>query len=257
MSSGAMYTAVTGTAAQQARIDVVANNLANLGTIGFKRMRAQFEDLLYETVRTPGAEGEPPTGVQFGRGSRLVATQQVFTPGSLRQTEQALDFAIDGDGFFAVRKQNGDIAYTRNGTFALDSNGNLVNAQGLLLDPPITIPEDTLQVHVSADGRVSVRQPGSADLSEVGRIQLTRFQNAGGLEAIGDNLVRETPSSGIPITGDPGNEAFGQIKQGMLEESNVNIAEEMVAMILAQRAFEANTRVINSADEMLRFVTQR
>jgi flagellar basal-body rod protein FlgG len=257
MGSSAMFTAVTGTAAQQVRIDVIANNLANLGTIGFKRIRPQFEDLLYETVRSPAGEGDSPTGLQFGHGARIVSTEHVHAAGSLKQSERPLDLAIEGEGLFAVRQLNGEVAYTRNGAFQLDVNGNLVTPSGLQLDPPITMPPDALNMTITQDGRVRVQQPGSVDLSEVGQIQLARFANPAGLEAIGHNLFIETESSGAPLTGNPGEEAFGLIAQGMLEESNVNVAEELVNLILAQRAFEANTRVISTADEMLRFVTQR
>jgi flagellar basal-body rod protein FlgG len=252
-----MFTAVTGSTAQQVRIDVIANNLANLGTVGFKRMRAQFEDLLYETVRQPAAEGDTPTGLQFGRGTRIVATEQIHVPGTLRSTDQPLDVAIEGDGFLAVRQLNGDLAYTRDGSLKLDANGNLVNSSGLLMDPPITLPADTLTLTITPDGRVRVTQPGSPAPTEVGQIQLYRFTNPAGLQAIGHNLMAETESSGPPTVGIPGEDAFGQIAQGVLEESNVNIAEELVNLILAQRAFEANTRVISTAGELLRFVTQR
>jgi flagellar basal-body rod protein FlgG len=252
-----MFTAVTGTVAQQVKIDVIANNLANLGTTGFKRIRPQFEDLLYEKVRAPAGEGDSPNGLQFGRGTRVVSTEQIHTPGSLRRTDQSLDLAIEGDGFFSVQQLNGDIAYTRNGSFRLDVNGNLVTPSGLQLDPPITIPEDALVVTITADGFVNVTQPGSATPSQVGQIQLSRFVNNSGLEAIGHNLLIESDSSGTPTIGTPGSDAFGQITQGALEESNVNIAEELVNLILAQRAFEANTRVISTADDMIRFVTQR
>jgi flagellar basal-body rod protein FlgG len=257
MSSTAMFTAVTGTAAQQVRIDVIANNLANLGTIGYKRQRAQFEDLMYETLRVPSAEGDSPTGLQFGRGTRVVSTENMHTPGSMRQTGEVLDLAIRGRGFFAITRTNGDTAYTRNGQFHLDTNGNLVTSAGLLLDPPITIPQDAQSITIGRDGIVTVMQPGSTASTNVGQIQLTNFQNPGGLINLGENLFAETDSSGSPITGNPGEDAFGDLAQAMLEDSNVNVAEELVNLILAQRAFEANTRVISTSDEMMRFVTQR
>lgn len=257
MSSSAMFTAVTGTAVQQVRIDIIANNIANLGTSGFKRIRPQFEDLFYETIRAAAGEGDSPTGLQFGRGSRIVGTEHIHTPGAVRQTDQPFDIAVDGKGFFAVRRLNGDIAYTRDGSFRLDVNGNLVNASGLLLDPPISIPGDAISTTITRDGFVRVIQPGSSTPTEVGQIQLVRFLNPSGLEAIGGNLFIETDSTGSPTTGNPGDDSFGLLNQGALEESNVNIAEELVNLILAQRAFEANTRIITAADEMIRFVTQR
>ena len=257
MSSGAMFTAVTGTNAQQKRIDVIAHNLANVGTVGFKRQQAQFEDLLYENVRAPAAEGDSPTGLQFGRGTRIVSTEHVLSAGSMRQTDSPLDIAIEGDGFFAVQKLNGDTAYTRNGQFKLNVNGDIVNSSGLLLQPQINIPQDAFNVTVTQDGFVRYQQPGSSNLVDAGQIQLTRFANPGGLRASGGNLFEESASSGTPINGNPGTQAFGLLKQGTLEEANVNIAEELVGLIIAQRAFEANTRVISAADDMLRFVTQR
>lgn len=257
MGSNAMFTAVTGASAQQVRIDVISNNLANLGTTGFKAVRAQFEDLLYETVRPPAAAGDSPTGLQFGRGTRVVGTERIQTAGTLRQTGQSLDLAIDGTGFFSVQRLNGDIAYTRDGSFRLDVNGNLVNASGLLLDPPITVPIDTTEISVTQDGIVSIRQPGSTALTQVGQIQLNVFPNNAGLLALGGNLFEESAGSGTPTTGTPGTTNFGLVLQGSLEESNVSIAEELVNLILAQRAFEANTRVISASDDLLRFVTQR
>lgn len=252
-----MFTAVTGADAQQLRIDIIANNLANLGTVGYKRTRAQFEDLLYETVRSPVAEGGSPTGLQFGKGARVVSTEHIHSLGTLRTTDQPLDLAIEGAGFFAVQQLNGDIAYTRNGAFRLNVNGDLVDAQGLPMDPPITIPADSTGITITQDGRVQVTQPGSSTPSEVGQIQLYRFQNPGGLEARGHNLFVETEASGTPLQDIAGQNGVGLLAQGTLEESNVNVAEELVNLILAQRAFEANTRVISTADNMLRNITQR
>ena len=257
MSSGAMFTAVTGTNAQQKRIDVIAHNLSNVGTVGFKRQRPHFEDLLYENVRSPAAEGDSPTGLQFGRGTRIVSTEHVHNAGSMRQTDQPLDVAIEGEGFFSVQKLNGDTAYTRNGQFKLNVNGDMVNTSGLILQPPINIPQDAFNITITQDGFVRYQQPGSPTLVEAGQINLVRFANPGGLQAIGGNLFEESDSSGPPLIGNPGEEAFGTLKQGVVEEANVNIAEELVHLIIAQRAFEANTRVITAADDMLRFVTQR
>jgi flagellar basal-body rod protein FlgG len=252
-----MFTAVTGASAQQVRIDVIANNLANLGTTAFKAQRPSFEDLLYETVRPPAAENDSPTGLQFGRGSRVVATERQFSPGTIRQTEQPLDLAIDGRGFLAVTQLNGDRAYTRDGSLRLDLNGNLVTVEGLQLDPPVTVPTDALQILITKDGVVQARQPGTNTLATVGNIQLSAFPNQTGLLGIGGNLYAETESSGTATAGTPGQDGTGTVIQGALEEANVNIAEELVNLILAQRAFEANTRVISTSDEILRFVTQR
>jgi flagellar basal-body rod protein FlgG len=257
MASNAMFTAVTGAGAQQIRIDIISNNLANLGTTGYKAARPQFEDLLYQTVKPAVAQGGSSTGLQIGRGTRVVSTERLQTPGVQRTTGQALDIAIDGRGFFAVQRLNGDLAYTRDGSFKLDAAGTLVNNAGLPLDPPITIPQDATEVQISADGIVSVRQPGSATLSQVGQLQIFVFPNEAGLSAVGGNLLLESDGSGAPLSGTPGTDAFGLTQQGSLEEANVNIAEELVNLILAQRAFEANTRVISTSDDILRFVTQR
>jgi flagellar basal-body rod protein FlgG len=250
-----MFTAITGAEAQQVRIDVIANNLANLATVGFKRDTAQFQDLLYETVRVAAEEAGSPTGLQFGKGTRIVATQKIHGDGTQRQTGRDLDLAISGLGFFGIRQLNGEIAYTRDGALRVNVNGELVNAQGLLIDPPITGLEDATQITINLDGTVEIRDATGGTSTD--QMQLFTFSNPSGLEAIGQNLFLETPGSGPPTQGIPGENGVGTISQGMLEESNVNIAEELVALILAQRAFEANTRVISASDDMLRFVTQR
>jgi flagellar basal-body rod protein FlgG len=257
MASNAMFTAVTGAGAQQNRIDVISNNLANIGTTGFKSQRAQFQDLLYNTVRPAAAQDASPTGLQFGHGTRVVSTERDFSGGAFRQTGRPFDISIDGRGFLAVTQLNGETAYTRDGSLKLDASGNLVTNDGLLLNPPITIPTDVQETLITRDGRVQVRAAGSATLTEVGQIQLTNFPNEGGLSAIGGNLYKESDGSGAPTTGTGGDTGFGEIRQASLEESNVNIAEELVDLILAQRAFEANTRVITASDDILRFVTQR
>ena len=257
MSNAAMFTAITGTQAQQARIDIVANNLANLGTVGFKRIRPSFEDLFYETISSPSAEGGPPTGLQFGRGVRIVSTETRAHARLATRDEPAARPRDRGSRLLCrPAAQRGHrvhpqrVVPSRRGREPDDS-------RGVAAGSPITVPSDALQITITDDGRVNVLQPGSPIPTEVGQIQLSSFQNPGGLEAIGGNLLRETESSGTPTTGNPGEDAFGLVKQGNLEESNVSIAEELVNMIIAQRAFEANTRVISAADDMLRFVTQR
>ncbi len=250
-----LWIAATGMEAQQLLIDNISNNLANVNTVGFKRSRLNFEDLMYQSVRMPGAATSPttttPTGIQIGLGVRPVATEKIFLMGNLQQTGNPLDLAIEGDGFFQVTLPDGTIAYTRDGTFKLDSDGNIVTANGYPLEPTISIPAGTTSIHISSDGIVSVTQSGSSTPTEVGNIELARFVNPGGLKSIGKNLYLPTPASGDPETGVPGEDGMGSIVQGFLEMSNVNVVEEMVNMIVAQRAYEINSKSIQTSDEML------
>lgn len=259
--NGALQVAKTGLSAQDTQLQLISNNLANVSTVGYKKERAVFEDLLYQTVRQPGAQtaddSQLPSGLQLGNGVRVVGTQKLFESGDLEITDEAFDVAINGDGFFQVQMPSGEIGYTRNGEFHLDSDSRLVTAEGYLLDPGITFPDDTQTVTISSDGTVSVTLPDEADAQEVGELELANFINPQGLEAIGQNLFLETAASGSPQTGTPGEDGLGTLEQGMLEGSNVNATEELVNMITTQRAYEINSKVISTADEMLSFVTQQ
>ncbi|MDZ7924536.1 MAG: flagellar basal-body rod protein FlgG [Marinagarivorans sp.] len=256
----ALYVSKTGLSAQDKQLTTLANNLANVSTVGFKRDRAVFEDLLYQVQRQPGADSTAdtrlPTGLQLGTGVRIVSTQKQFTEGSLQVTDQTLDVAVDGRGFFQILQPSGDIAYTRDGQFHLNNEGQLVNASGLLLEPNITVPEGANQVTIGTDGVVSATLQGDPIPQNIGNIELVDFINPAGLQAIGGNLFLQTGSSGDPINGTPGLEGMGQVKQGMLENSNVDIVQEMVNMITTQRAYEMNSKVISTADQMLQFITQ-
>src|SRR5437867_4016639 len=251
----ALYSAASGLEAQQLNIDVIANNLANVNTAGFKLSRPEFEDLLYQNLRASGAASSTstdlPVGLQVGLGSRPVATSRLFTQGEFRQTGNPLDFVIEGQGFFQVRLPSGETAYTRAGSFHLNREGSLVTAEGNLLDPQVTIPADAQTVTVGSDGTVSVTQPGQAQAQQVGTIQLATFPNPAGLNSIGKNLFLTTSSSGEPITGTAGENGIGTINQGCVEQSNVNVVEEMVKMIVGQRAYKINSKVVKTADEML------
>lgn len=250
-----LYTAATGMQAQTMNIDVIANNLSNVNTAGFKRSRAEFQDLLYETLREPGipssGEGEVPTGIQIGHGTRTAAVQKLFVQGEFQHTENQLDMAIEGDGFFQVVRPNGEIAYTRAGNFKVDSEGRIVTPDGFLMEPEITIPNDATAVAIGLDGTVSVRQAGQTGMTDVGNIELARFVNPAGLENIGRNLYSPTDASGDAVTGTPGEDGYGTIAQGYLELSNVSVVDEMVNMITAQRAYEINGKAIQAADDML------
>lgn len=256
----ALYVSKTGLAAQDMQLTTVANNLANASTVGFKRDRAVFEDLLYQIQRQPGAqtteETELPSGLQLGTGVRIVGTQKEFTPGSLQITHQTLDVAIDGRGFLQILQPDGTISYTRNGQLHLNGDGEVVNANGLLLQPAITVPEGVDNVTIGSDGTVSAFIRGEPDPQVIGNLELVDFINPAGLQAIGGNLFLETPASGDPIIGTPGENGLGQLQQGVLESSNVDIVEEMVNMITTQRAYEMNSKVVSTSDQMLQYVTQ-
>jgi flagellar basal-body rod protein FlgG len=250
-----LWIAKTGLDAQQFNVDVIYNNLANVTTTGFKRQQPVFEDLLYQMVRQPGAQSSQltqiPSGLQLGAGVRPVATARIFTQGSLQQTGNNLDIAINGQGFFQILLPDGTTAYTRDGSFQLDNQGNVVNSSGYLLQPSITIPPNTVSVTVGNDGTVTALVSGSANPTQVGTIQLANFVNVGGLQARGENQFLETAASGAPQVNQPGTNALGTTNQGFLENSNVSVTEELVNLITAQRAFEINSRSVQTSDQML------
>lgn len=256
--SQALWIAKTGLEAQQNRLSVVSNNLANVNTTGYKRARAVFEDLLYQNLRQAGGqtsqETELPTGLSLGTGVRTVATQKLHTQGNLIQSNNTFDTAIQGKGFFQILKPNGDIAYTRNGEFQINSTGQLVNSSGYRVQPDIIIPENSLSVTIGTDGVVSVTQPGNPAPAEVGIIQIADFINPAGLQSIGGNLLMETGASGAPVVGSPDTNNLGSLIQGSIESSNVNVVEELVNMIETQRAYEMNSKAISTADQMLQYV---
>ncbi|KJZ50126.1 MULTISPECIES: flagellar basal-body rod protein FlgG [Pseudomonas] len=256
----ALWVAKTGLSAQDTNLTTISNNLANVSTTGFKRDRAEFQDLLYQIKRQPGAQStqdsELPSGLQLGTGVRIVGTQKNFTAGSLQTTEQPLDMAIDGRGFFQILQPDGTTSYTRDGTFHLDSNGQIVNASGFALEPAIVIPNDAQTFTVGRDGTVSITVAGNPAAQVIGNLQTADFINPAGLQAVGNNLFLETAASGAPQVGTPGLNGFGTMLQNTLETSNVSTVEEMVNMITTQRAYEMNSKVISTADQMLSFVTQ-
>lgn len=251
----ALYTAASGMNAQQANIDNIAHNLANVNTTGFKRSRVEFEDLVYDQTRVPGAPtsavGEAPIGLETGLGVRPVATARDFARGNLRSTSGPLDLAIEGDGFFQVQLPNGEVGYTRSGAFHMSADGQLVNAEGYPLEPQISIPEGATSTTVSKDGIVSVMVAGQAAAQQIGTIETATFNNPAGLRALGGNLFAATSASGEPAQGTPGSDSRGTLAQGFVEDSNVSVVEEMINMILGQRAYEANSRVVKAADDML------
>ncbi|MCP3954398.1 MAG: flagellar basal-body rod protein FlgG [Desulfobacterales bacterium] len=250
-----LYTAATGMQAQSLNIDVIANNLANASTTGFKGSRADFQDLIYETARQPGAastgENTVPTGVQIGHGTKAGAVSKLFSQGEFQNTKNELDIAIEGNGFFQITQPDGEVAYSRAGSFKLDGEGRMVTTDGFLMEPQISVPADTVAISIGLDGTVSVKQAGSTDATEIGTITLARFVNPAGLSSSGRNLYAPTEASGDAITGTAGEDGFGSLAQGFLEMSNVSVVDEMVNMITAQRAYEINSKTIRTADEML------
>ena len=252
--------AKTGLEAQQTQLDVISNNLANVGTSGFKRSRAVFEDLLYQTVRQPGAQSSQqtqlPSGLQVGTGVRPVTTERIHTQGNLTQTGNSLDVAISGKGFFQVTLPDGTTAYTRDGSFQLDQQGQLVTSSGYPVAPAITIPANAQTITIGRDGTVSVTQQGQSAATQVGTLQVANFVNPTGLESRGENLYVETASSGTPSTNTPGTNGVGTLSQGYIEASNVNVVEELVNMIQTQRSYEINSKAVTTSDQMLQRLTQ-
>tara|TARA_B100000780_G_scaffold265318_1_gene220613 strand:- start:63 stop:848 length:786 start_codon:yes stop_codon:yes gene_type:complete len=251
----------TGMMAQQMNVDTISNNIANMTTTGFKRQRAAFLDLIYQNVDRPGSTSSDagttvPSGIQMGLGVRTGAVYRMTGQGALEITENPLDLAITGEGYFQIQMPSGETAYTRDGTFQLNENGELVTTQGYLVDPGITVPDDAEDIDINENGEVLVSINGQVALQNLGQIQLAGFVNPVGLEAIGDNLFLETEASGAPTAGNPGEDQFGTIRQGALEQSNVNVVEEITRLISAQRAYEMNSNVISTSDEMMQVVGQ-
>lgn len=258
--SRALYTAATGMQVQQQNVDNIAHNLANASTVGFKRSRLEFQDILYQNLRTPGAASNAstvlPVGLQIGLGARAIASQRIFLQGDFQQTDNPLDMVIEGQGFFQVRQTSGELAYTRSGSFHLNAQGGIVTATGEALEPAITVPRDATSITIGTDGTVSVTTPGQANAQNVGQIQLANFANPAGLDSLGRNLFKETGASGQATAGAPDAQGLGRINQGFVEGSNVNVVEELVNMIAAQRTYETNSKVISTADRMLGTINQ-
>jgi flagellar basal-body rod protein FlgG len=256
----ALWVSKTGLNAQDHGLSVISNNLANVATTGFKKDRAVFEDLIYQIQRQPGAlssqDSRLPSGLQVGTGVKVAGTQKIFTTGGLQETSQPLDLAVNGRGFFQITMPDGSISYTRDGTFHMDAEGQIVNASGFLLEPAITIPDQTNTMTISRDGIVSTTLFGETEPTEIGQIEIVDFINPAGLQAIGGNLFLETASSGAPQAGVASEAGYGSLEQGFLENSNVNVVEEMVQMITVQRAYEMNSKVVSSADQMLQYLAQ-
>jgi flagellar basal-body rod protein FlgG len=253
-----LWVAKTGLDAQQTRMNVISNNLANVNTTGFKRDRAVFEDLLYQNIRQAGgqtgADTQAATGFQLGTGVRVMATEKIVAQGNMQTTENSLDIAIAGDGYFQIAQPDGTIAYTRDGNFNLDNAGQIVTSSGQLLQPAITVPANASSVTIGQDGTVSVELQAGGGAQVLGQIQLARFINSAGLQSMGQNLLKETPASGPPQVGNAGVDGIGVLMQGALEASNVNVVEEMVSMIETQRAYEINSKAISTVDGMLQYL---
>jgi flagellar basal-body rod protein FlgG len=257
----ALSIAATGMAAQQTNVETIANNLANMNTTGFKQQRAEFQDLLYQNIQTPGAQTSDqgtyaPNGIQIGAGVRTAAIYRITTQGDLQSTSNPYDVAIQGPGYFRIQQADGTDAYTRSGNFSLSPQGQLVTQDGLVVQPGIAIPQNTISVTINAQGQVNATVAGNTSPQTVGQLELTRFPNEAGLNAIGGNLYLETPASGSPQAGVPGSIGYGTIQQGFLETSNVNSVDEITALITAQRAYEMNSKVISAADQMLQQTAQ-
>ncbi len=249
--SRAMRTAATGMMAQQLNVDTIANNLANVNTTGFKRSKIEFQDLLYQTVRRSGISGaQAPVELQIGYGVRPVATQRIFSQGNITQTSNALDLSIEGDGFFQIMRPDGTVCYTRDGTFKLSADGEIVTSDGFALEPELSLPENATDIHITRNGVLSVLIAGETESQEIGQIELAKFINPAGLSALGRNLFAATEASGDAMVGVPGTEGFGMLSQGYLELSNVEVVEEMVNMIIAQRAYEINAKAVQTAEDM-------
>jgi flagellar basal-body rod protein FlgG len=251
----ALYSAASGMTAQQLNVDNIANNLANASTTGYKMRRAQFQDLLYQSISQPGASAGQqttvPTGLQLGLGTRAASNEIIFTQGNFSQTDNPLDVVIQGNGFLQVRRATGDIAYTRSGNFQLDKTGNLVTSNGDAIEPAITIPSAAQSITIATDGTVSYNLPGQTSSQRAGQIQIAGFQNPAGMNSIGQNLYLPTDASGEPVVANPGGqEGLGTLLQGYTEQSNVSIVEEFINLIVAQRAYEANSKVVKAADDM-------
>ena len=255
-----LWISKTGLSAQDTRLATISNNLANAATVGYKRDNVVFEDLLYQIRRQPGAQSSQntqlPSGLQVGTGVRVIGTQKEFSDGSFQVTENPLDLAIVGRGFFEILLPDGSTAYTRNGQFQINADGQVVNARGLELQPAITIPDNAQSISVSTDGIIEASIAGQTAPQTLGTITIANFVNPTGLQAIGSNLFAETAASGAPTTGNPGNQGLGRLEQGTLENANVDVVEELVGMITTQRTYEMNSKVISTADQMLQYVSQ-
>ena len=256
----ALWTASTGMEAQQLKMDVISNNLANINTAGFKRARPAFQDLLYQTIKSPGAPSATgavvPAGIQIGHGTRTSEVARQFEQGSFMQTNAPLDLAVEGNGFFQVQMPTGETAYTRDGAFHTNAEGAIVTADGYLLQPQITVPPDAAQVHIGNDGVVSITKDNQTAAEQIGQIQTARFVNPGGLRAIGHNLYQPSDASGDALAGNPGVDGRGTLAQGTLEMSNVNLVEEMVNLILTERGYEFSSKILKSSDDMLKQAAQ-